>query len=406
MCAACGGVAAAGDEQVFQLLRQERAIRDVVGLRLNFLRVEVVRAADDGFVRVQVQIPAAGGDGVVEAAGLHQVVLVDHILAEEPPRLAHADPRIRLHEVGLLEARHLALPCPEHRPRIGAALHLGAGEVGGIGRVRGHADAVDVNLAVVVEEHHAGAVVEGQLAGGPRLRERGTAVLAEVADALHVADAEVQRERLHLGVLLEWCARPGSDIRVTGAVNHRVRLDVHEAVLVGDLHGADAPALALHAADERVEQHGEPLLLLADEAVEQQLELEGIADSRVVLGRVRGIGFADTRLGQQLQRDAAHDDAVVFDVRDAIEVGKTDTGDDAAGERSLLHEQHLRAAPRCRQRRRDARATTAADQHISLERFGAERFASGLRGCSSAVQGSQGGPCGCGLDKLPTGCAT
>ena len=93
----------------------------------------------------------------------------------------------------------------------------------------------------------------------------------------------MQRERLHLGVLLEGRARPRGDIRVAGAVNHGVRLDVHEAVLVGDQHRADASAVALHAADEGVEQHRQPLLLLADEAVEQQLELEGIADGRVVL---------------------------------------------------------------------------------------------------------------------------
>ena len=258
-----GAVAATGDEQVLQLLRQQRAIRDVVGVGLNFLRVEVVRAADDGLVRMQIQIPAAGGDGVIEAAGLHQVVFVQQVLAHEPARLAHANPRIRLNEVALLEARHLSPPRLEHRPRIRPALHLGAREVGGIGRVCGHADAVDVNLALVVEEHHAGAVVERQFTRRLCLRERGAAVLAQVADALHVADAEMQRERLNLRVLLERRAGPRSDIRVAGAVNHRVRLHVHEAVLVGDLHGANASVRRVHRADEGVEQHGEPLLLLA-----------------------------------------------------------------------------------------------------------------------------------------------
>ena len=61
-------MAAAGDQQVLDLLRHDRAIRDVVRFRLNLLRFEIVRTADRRLVGMQIEIPAAGRDDVIEAA--------------------------------------------------------------------------------------------------------------------------------------------------------------------------------------------------------------------------------------------------------------------------------------------------------------------------------------------------
>ena len=64
MRAARRGMTSAGDQQVLDLLGHQRTIRYVVRLRLRFLRIEIVRAADNCLVRMQVQVPGSGGDGV------------------------------------------------------------------------------------------------------------------------------------------------------------------------------------------------------------------------------------------------------------------------------------------------------------------------------------------------------
>jgi hypothetical protein len=330
-------------------------------------RIEVVRAAEDGLVWMQIKIPAAGGDGVVKAARLHEIFLREDVLAEDAAALTHADPWIGFDEIRISKGGHVLLPRTEHRVRIGAALHLRPREISGVGGVRRNADTVDVNLRVVIEEHHAGAIEVRQFASLLRSLQRRFAGLAEFRHRFHVADAEVERERLHLGVLLEGRASPRRHIGIAGAVDDDFGLHGDESVLVRERHGLHAVAAAVRIADEAVEKHAEVRLLLFKQAVEQQLELEGVREGRVVfLDRLR-IRRTHARLRQHLQRDTAHDDALRVDVCDAVKVRQPHARDDPAGKRRLFHQQRLGSRPRSSEGRRAARATSAADEHVSFD---------------------------------------
>ena len=84
------------------------------------------------------------------------------------------------------------------------------------------------------------------------------------------------------------------------------------------------------------------------------------------------IGRTHTGLRQQLQGDATNDDAFRVDVCDAIEVGQTHAGDDAACERCLLNQQRLR--PRSTRRKRSRTACTAATTNEDVGFDGARAF--------------------------------
>ena len=204
--------------------------------------------------------------------------------------------------------------------RVRAALHLRAREVGGICWVRRDAYAMHVDLIFPKEEHHTGSVVKRQLAPLLCLDERGTAQAAETGLVLHIADPEMKCERLHFCILLEWPASPCGDIGVTCAINHRLCLHLHEPVLVRDGYGRDAPTVALHVADEGIKQHGEVAFVFLKKPIEQQFELKRVRDRRIVFRHRLRVRRAHSRLRQQFQRDAAHDDAIRRDVRDAIEI--------------------------------------------------------------------------------------
>ena len=95
---------------------------------------------------------------------------------------------------------------------------------------------------------------------------------------------------------------------------------------------------------------------------------------------MRRICLAYARLRQQLQPDAAHHDAVVLDIRNAIEIGQPDRRDDAAGKARTLDEHGPRAIARRGERRGQPGTTAATDEHIGFQRgpFRA-RFGSGSR---------------------------
>ena len=95
------GDAPAGDDQVLNLLRHERAIGDVVAIAAPDQRAAVVRRAMD------VDGIARDRDGIVEVPAAQHVILRHHVLADDAPRLADAEERRRLGEVRLLEARHV-----------------------------------------------------------------------------------------------------------------------------------------------------------------------------------------------------------------------------------------------------------------------------------------------------------
>ena len=59
--------------------------------------------------------------------------------------------------------------------------------------------------------------------------------------------------------------------------DHHPRLDVHEAVLVRHGDGFHPAVAAPRVAGEGVEQHGESVFLFAEEAVEEQLDFEGMS---------------------------------------------------------------------------------------------------------------------------------
>ncbi len=150
--------------------------------------------------------------------------------------------------------------------------------------VRVHANAVNIDLATVKEEHDAGAVVVRQLASGLCGFERVFAGLYFGGrDGLHVANAEMQRERLHFAVLLKRHAGPGGHIGIAGAINDDFGLHSYESVLVSDGDAFDAVAVALGVANEAVEEQPEMVLLFLEKPVEQKLELEGIWNRRIVL---------------------------------------------------------------------------------------------------------------------------
>jgi hypothetical protein len=102
---------------------------------------------------------------------------------------------------------------------------------------------------------------------------------------------------------------------------------------------------------------------------------------------------------EQLQRDAAHDDAIRRDVRDAIEVWQPHARDDAAREWSLFHEQHLRSCASRGESSRTPSAATAADENVSFNHAQGPGHRPGLGG----GEGSGRGRSRSRLDKSTTG---
>lgn len=178
----------------------------------------------------------------------------------------------------------------------------------------------------------------------------------------------MQRQRLHFGILLERSPSPSGDIRVPGAVDDHLRLHGDQPVFVRQCHRLNATSAGVSLAKKRVEQHAQFRRLLLKQLVEQPLELKRVGDRRIVLRNLLRVGSTDSRLRQQFDRNTAHDDAVVTNVGDPIEVRQPNAGDDPTGKRSLLDQQHLGPTPRGTQRRRAPRTASAANEHIGRQR--------------------------------------
>src|SRR5207247_5265171 len=103
---ACGGVTAAGDQKIADLVGQNRTIRDVVRFRLKSFGG--LSGSRRGGVGVDVEIPTAGGDDIVEAAALPDVLRSQHVRPQNAAGLANADVRKDAHEVRLLKAGDFA----------------------------------------------------------------------------------------------------------------------------------------------------------------------------------------------------------------------------------------------------------------------------------------------------------
>src|SRR4051812_43952282 len=92
--------AAAGDEQIVDLLRHDHTVGQLIEPSFLSCKNKLTVAGDGGLDR-----PAVDADGVGEVDAIEYVVLREHVFAAPPPRLADADLRRDLDDVGVLEAR-------------------------------------------------------------------------------------------------------------------------------------------------------------------------------------------------------------------------------------------------------------------------------------------------------------
>src|SRR5438445_11355942 len=90
--------------------------------------------SDDVALHVRLDRPRVHADRVVEARALEDVALSKLVVADDAPRLAHADLRCDLEDVGLLESRLFAKE-REEVDDLAPALELGAAELLGVRRV-------------------------------------------------------------------------------------------------------------------------------------------------------------------------------------------------------------------------------------------------------------------------------
>src|SRR5690606_547811 len=81
---------------------------------------------------VRLDRPAVDADRVVEVAAAEDVVLGQHVLADEAPRLADADLRRDLDDIRVLEAGRHALDELEDVPALTPPLDLAVAELAGI----------------------------------------------------------------------------------------------------------------------------------------------------------------------------------------------------------------------------------------------------------------------------------
>ena len=209
----------------------------------------------------------------------------------------------------------------------------------------------------------------------------------------------MQCERLHLGALLSGHTSARGHIGITGAVDDHLGTNAHQPVLVCDDDGGDASSGCFCITDDGIEEHRKLVATGLQFAVQQHLELKGVRDRRVVRCDLARVRLAHARFRQQFQSDAAHDDAMRLDVSNSVKVGQANAGDDAACERSLLHQQRACSVPRCAERRRRPRAAAAADEHVCFDLahrcFGEPLGRSACAACQSCDGGGldEGTPC-------------
>ena len=120
----------------------------------------------------------------------------------------------------------------------------------------------------------------------------------------------------------------------------------------------------------------------ADEAVHEELELVGVRDvdrapvlgdqvGRQVVDEL-GVGLGEAEFAEELEGDAADDEASGRLVDQAVEVRQADRGDDAAGETGTLDQQRLRAGASGSEGGRGASTAASADKDIGLDGFHVE----------------------------------
>ena len=355
--------AAAGDQQVLHLLRQDHAVRHLAeAARLRDRGPQPFDVAGD----MLLARPAVDADGVVEARAGYDVLAAELIRPGDPPRLADAELRRGIDDIGIGEARRLALEEFEELHHLAAAFDLAGGEFVGIGAVERaavrllHLRDVDAPLDRVLlrahdralaREFHAaplGVVHQRRdrrpgLAGGGRI----DAVQAEHHGRIeHGAGAVAELERR---------AGPGGEIAVARAIDEDAADDGGAAGFrLHDQRPDGVVRVHHHAGAERMEQ---------DFGAVAEQEIVGRAFvGRGVVGLRLDLAERDMRLvqaaepvdaRQQLVGDAMHHLAVLaMDVgMQPAERGDAGGGAHAAEEAVALDQQGL-AAQRCGRRRR------------------------------------------------------
>ncbi len=236
--------AAAGDEQVLRdaiaAARQQHAKRQLVeAARLRDRRPAPLDVAGD----VQLERPAVDADRVGEARAADDLVAAQDVLADEAPRLADADLRRDLEQVGVLEARDARAQEAQVVDRLAPAFDLAARERARVGAVDRAAVGVlqlrdvDAPLArVALRPDDRAAAREAELAGrlgfvharGNRPPRFAGARVVDGADAKH------QRRKEQRAALLHRRAGEVGEVAVAGAVDEgrgadreppRLRLD-------------------------------------------------------------------------------------------------------------------------------------------------------------------------------------
>ena len=310
---------------------------------------------------MQLERPAVDADAVGEAGAAEHVVGAQHVLADQPARLADAELRRDLERIGVFEAGHARPQEAQVVDGLAAALDLAVAQRDGIGAVDGRAVGVlqlgdvDAPLAGVLLRPHDGAAArEAEVAGGlgfvhPR-RDRAPGVAC--SRCIDVADAEHQRRVEHGAGLAAIHRQSGEvgEVAVARAVDEDAAADGAPAGLGLDQQRFDRAAVAAGDAD------GEGVEEQLGAGREQQL-IGGAFERRGVVGlgadpaedQVRFVEAAECcHACEQVVGDAVDDTsnrAVHVGVQ-AAEVGHAGRRAHAAEKAVAFDEQRAGAVPR------------------------------------------------------------
>ena len=296
----------------------------------------------------------------------------------QPARLADAELRRDLEQVGVLEAGHARAQEAQVVDRLAPALDLAAeserASVPSTARAVGVLQLGDVDAplaGVLLRPDDRAAAREAELAGRlGRVHQRGNrpprlagARVVDVADAKHQRREEQRAAVLCIGTPAKWARSPSPEQSMKVAARIAKRPD-----LVSTRSASMRPLVARDDADR--------------EGMEQQLgagaeqhRVGGALERRGVVRLRQDLAEDEMRLVQAVERahaleqlvgDAVHDapDRAVHVGVQAAEVGDAGGRAHAAEEAVALDQQRARAAPRRRGRRRDAGRPAAEDDDV------------------------------------------
>ena len=212
---------------------------------------------------------------------MQHIVGGQDIFALDVPCFAHANVRGRAEQHGVFAAGHIFAQEAENLLHLPAALHLGAGQLIGIGGVHAHdARGVDIPLILAhTAEDADGHALQIPVAVGAGLSHppvEGAVVYAVLAvkviavridiglhlGGIHMADAEEHRHRLDaaagLVAHLAGHAAAIGNVRVARAVNHDIALYQLQPALGHDDQAGQAVFIHHRGHERAVEQHLHP----------------------------------------------------------------------------------------------------------------------------------------------------